>query len=708
MLATRELLTKALGQAEIKNESELQKTIDRLCERHLLFERGAVRGFALWPHTSVHLDDEFEDAKSELGEPAEPMRMVSALLEPRQIVARRHYIETGNLRHFELQFMPARDYGKLCEAGAKPHLGVADGCVIILLPENEGEYRKSHSLLKGGRHPGPDVLIGLARPPLGILGIAKDLQAWEHIQKSVKELTADAFARRELRNQIRTTRDRLNQQIDVLLGWNLKQKLITWYRNGQPDHLEPDGLSSKLSEISKEIYSKCPVITNELLNRRMTSSAASRARTVLVEAIAKNPEKEFLGMDDSKNPPEMAIYLSILRAGKLHIRDGDHWKFVIPARNDDPCKLRPAFDAIEALLKKHDGQRVKAPIIFDALRNAPIGTRDGIIPLIVSLYLAARSGQTAVYEDSTYTHSLGGDELQRLMKEPECFEFQHCAIEGPHFEAFQAISDVFGVPKMEHPRLLDAVKPLVKFIAEVPEYSRNTKKLSPGAVLFRQTLLTARDPAALIFRELPESIGVAANDGKGIAKKVAQFVAEIKNSYDCLLMRLSSAITDVFATNVGISEFREELAIRARAIAPKLADNDLKSFVLRLGDGGLEFRNWLESLANHLSKKSAARWTDIDEENFDQRLGVLARRFLRAEASQSDIAKKGLAGEEKRVVRLMLTRPDGTEHGELIHWAKVEETKVAELETIISNLIKQHGRAGLGATANALWNHLQS
>jgi hypothetical protein len=709
MLATRELLAKALDQNGTKQGSTLDKVIRKLREKHLLFERGAVRGFALWPHSSVHLDDAFEKARDELGEPNEPMRMVASHLDSRQIVARRHYIETGNLRHFELQFLPAKDYENYCKAAPRHERG-ADGHVVIFLPENERENRMMIDVLKAGElHPGPEVLVGLSRPPLELLGIAKDLQAWKHVQKTVKELASDEFARRELRAQILAVQERLNEQIDLLLGWNHNPKLVFWFRDGKPDQLEPDGLSSKLSEISKEIYNKCPVITNELINRRVTSSAGSRARTALIEAISQSPDQEFLGMDDSKNPPEMAIYLSVLKAGNLHVRDGDRWKFVIPEKKgDDPCNLRPAFNAIAKVLKAHDAQRVKAPVIFNVLRDSPIGARDGLIPLIIALYMAARSNKIALYEDSTYVHGLDGDAIQRLAKEPECFEFQYCAIEGVRLETFQAIARVFGLEAKETPQVLDVVKPLVHFIASVPDYCRNTKKLSPRATALRHALLTARDPVCLIFQDLPKAVGVPPERGKELGNKVAKLVSEIQGSYDALLNRISASITDVFATTSSIGDFRKELSARSKGIAKSLAESDLKSFVLRLGDEALEFRNWLESLANHIGKKSAMRWTDSDEEVFDHRLGVMAKRMLRAEAAQADVTRKGIGNSGGRVVRLLLTRPDGNEHGELLHWGEKEDAKVSELEVQISAMIRKYGRAGLGATATALWNHLQS
>jgi hypothetical protein len=533
LLATRELLVWALGGSDTKTESAVSKLIDALKDKRLLFERGAVRGFALWPHTSVHLDDAFEEAKQELGDHVEPMRLVASKLEARHIVARRHYIETGNLRHFELQFHPARDYDRFCEAGPKPTGGEADGFVVIFLPENEREHRQLLAKLNAGDlKPGPSVLVGLARPPLTLLGISKDFQAWEHVRSTVKELSSDEFARRELRGQIRAVKARLNEQVDLLLGWNHNPKLVAWFRKGEPDQLEPDGLSSKLSAIAEQIYKKCPVITNELINRRVTSSAASRARTVLIEAISRDPDKEFLGMDDSRNPPEIAIYLSVLKAGKLHVADQNGWKFVIPekGRLNDPCNLRPAFDAIEKILKSHDAQRVKVPLILDALRSEPIGARDGLIPLILALYVAARRSQTALFEELTYLPNLDGDIVQRLTKEPEAFELQHCAIEGDRLETFDAIAKVFGVKKGEDPEVLDVVRPLMEFVAKLPEYSRNTKRLSLEAIGIRTILIGARDPAQLIFRDLPQALKEGTNPKESLGGRVARLVAELSGS----------------------------------------------------------------------------------------------------------------------------------------------------------------------------------
>lgn len=706
MPATRDLVLNAMGRDKA-TEAALNDCIEKLKKNKLLYERGSVRSLALWPHSSVHLDDAYEDAKLEIGVPAEPMRLVSAKLNPRQIVARRHYVQTGNLRHFELQFHPACDFEKLKQAGPHIRLGTADGFVIVLLPENDREFRSTIQKLKDpDNNFGENVLIGiLNHPPRELLEKSRHLATLLHIQATVKELAADEFARRELRSQIRFATQELDDKIDEIVSLG-REHVIEWFRNGEPEKIDRSGLGTTLSTISDKVYHQCPKITNELINRRITSSAASRARTTLIDAISTQPEKEFLGMDNTKNPPEMAIYLSVLKAGKLHVNDGNQWKFVTPKRSD-PCQLKPSFDAIKNLLKEHDAQKVPIPTVFQKLKDAPIGARDGLIPLILALYIAANRNETALFEDNTFTPILDGNVIQRLTKEPEAFEIQRCVIEGARMEIYEAIAKAFKLEVTDDPQVLDVVRPLMHFVATLPEYVRNTKKLSHEAVTVRNLLLTARDPAQLIFHDLPNAITPANNKKDGLATKVSSLVAEMSGSYDSLLARISSAITEAFGTAVPLPTFRKEIGIRSKAMAEKLPETNLKAFTLRIGDTNLQDRQWLESMANHLSKKSASRWNDTDEEIFHQRLVVLAQRMLRAEAAQDGIAKELANGGADRAVRLILTKPDGNEQREIFHWTEDEQDKVDELTVKIEQLLKQHGRAALGAAAKAIWNHLE-
>ncbi len=715
MSATKEMIIHMLKHSQEVKVNGIAPAIKELQKHHLLFERGSRRGYALWPHSSVHLDDEFEKAMGELGEPSEPSeptRMVASLLKPQQIVARRHYIETGNLRHFELQFLPSSDLEEFLKKGPKAQLGEADGFVTVFLPRNQRAYKEALAVM-GSEHEklSSSAVCAIAKPPVDLLGTAKDVQAWKNVGATVKALASDEYARKELQRQLLTSETRLEELVLNFVGEDINSPNLAWFN--QTGAIEDNKLtiSKRLSELCDLVYPECPRINNELINRRISSSAGSRARTALIDHMATSPSDAYLGMDQSKNPPEMSIYLSILQAGKIHVKDESNpgkWKIQIPKRKkSDPCRLRPSLKAIEKMLKEHEGRRVSLDKIIECLTKSPIGARQGLIPLILAIYIDATTHSIAVYEDSTYIHSVGADEIQRMAKEPECFELQYCAVEGVRAEVFNSLAEVFGLQVTKNPAVLDVVRPLMHFISNVPEYARNTKKLKPASKDLRQALLNARDPSALIFEKIPSIIQAGGNHSN-IGKQLAVLISDIQASYNRLLDRMAQSITDSFGANISIDKFRTELQQRSSILSRELTDSDLRSFVLRVGDNKLDFRQWLESLANHLARKSASRWHDQDEEIYHQKLAAMAKRMLRAEAANADISRHGLIKDQERVVRITLTKPDGSDHAELLHWGEDEEDKVNELEKKILKSIKQNGRAGLGATAKALWAQLKN
>ena len=73
----------------------------------MLYDRGIAGGLCLWPHTSVDLDAAYKKAESAVGDIQRVSEQIKDYLDPRPIVARRYYIQTGNLRHFDIQYLSA-------------------------------------------------------------------------------------------------------------------------------------------------------------------------------------------------------------------------------------------------------------------------------------------------------------------------------------------------------------------------------------------------------------------------------------------------------------------------------------------------------------------------------------------------------------------------------------------------------------------------
>ena len=139
-----------------------------------------------------------------------------------------------------------------------------------------------------------------------------------------------------------------------------------------------------------------PKCHNELAIVLVLSSARPRLGCALLERMLTHSNVELLGWTRAKKPPEMSIYLSVLAQSKIHRNQGDGWIIAHPGSDDDPCRLRPALTQIRQILDSRPDERVCVDSIFDELRRAPFGIRDGLLPILLVVVLTSTSGDRVI------------------------------------------------------------------------------------------------------------------------------------------------------------------------------------------------------------------------------------------------------------------------------------------------------------------------
>lgn len=108
LLATEESVISAL--LDVTQDNNLRNALSTLLKyKRIIYDRGRARGLCLWPHSSVDLEKAYEDACRAIDTPGNVAGLISDFLETRPIVARRHYIETGNLRHADVSYCAVKD-----------------------------------------------------------------------------------------------------------------------------------------------------------------------------------------------------------------------------------------------------------------------------------------------------------------------------------------------------------------------------------------------------------------------------------------------------------------------------------------------------------------------------------------------------------------------------------------------------------------------
>ena len=709
MLADEKSLESALKTGEATEA--LSQAVANLKGRGVLFDRGATGGYCLWPGTSVNLESAFESAKRVIG----PVERVSAHLSPyldqRSVVARRHYIEKGTLRHFEVRYADPTDLHEIIDPPTD-----ADGIVVVALCDSLEERQLAREEVKTDEIASrPEFVVVIPAPLQGFAAEVQDALSWQRVADNTPELASDPYASAEVARLVASSRRILLRTLDSLFGFRGENpKEVEWYRKGERLESPPKGkLSAVLSKICDDLYPCAPLIQNELLNRHILSSAASAARLRLIERLFTAADQPLLGMDTDKAPPEKSMYLSVLNEGNVHREESGSFVLAVPPVGADKLCLRPAMMEILALLEQANGHRVSVPAVFDALKGRPYGVREGVAPLLLAIITAAHAHEIAVYENGTFLPQFDSSGFLRLIKQPSTFELQLSRIVGIRAELFARLAAEFARESHSEREyeLLDVVRPLSTFAAQLPEYTRRVSTLLEPTKSVRDALLSAREPATLIFETLPVACGLDPflEDRPSQAKETRQFVtllqdamASLRATYPQLLERIRHQIALGLRDGTFLP-IRTQITQRASRISSVAIEPRLQAFAHCLADMALSDDSWAERVGSFVVSKPPARWTAADEIKAMNEIDNLAAKFCRFEATvfEGDNSEPHI-----NAFRLGLTNGDSLEVAKVVRVRKEDEATVQELATKVEQALAEANGLQLAAISKALWSIL--
>jgi hypothetical protein len=179
LLPTESIVVQAVAGTQDDLRSRATHTIDTLKDgKRILYDRGIAGGLCLWPHSSVDLDSAYKDAGRAIGSIDKVSERIQAYLEPRPIVARRHYIETGNLRHFRIQYLTASAFAQFVPQSE----GGDDGTIIVVLCDSPQERQQALQTAKNSvftNH--PQVIIAVPDLLHNVADYLRDSLCWEWV-----------------------------------------------------------------------------------------------------------------------------------------------------------------------------------------------------------------------------------------------------------------------------------------------------------------------------------------------------------------------------------------------------------------------------------------------------------------------------------------------------------------------------------------------
>lgn len=679
--ATPEVLRVAVGDA-----TAVEQALRYLNEKKLVVFRRYTGSYRLWEGSDVDLDQEYERAKHRLGDRSLAERL-SDLVELRPMVARKHYVEKGTLRIFDVRVLDGSvdAVQSLIEEGPPAD---ADGLIAYVFSRSEADRRQLVDLAcrLTANAEGKRQLVVLAFPGqvAGLEDAVRELETWVWIRKHDPRVESDRVARQELQARIDHYRDRVGQLAGRLIGlrgYRHEPQASEWVHSGRlKTFASAKDFSKWLSALCDKVFHACPVIPNELINRRHLSAAAVAARRNLMEAMLERPYEANLGF--TGGAAEATMYHAILAKSGLHKRVGDRGFFDSP--NDE---WMPVWNAIQAFVTDTADGPKPVTDLYERLAHPPFGIRSGIVPVLLLAYLLKHRHEVALYEENVYVPGVRIEVMERLTRQPHLFSLRSFRVNPEHAVLLEQVSRIplfsRGRDDDEHgsDRIVAIVEPLVRFVSSLRPYAKVTKRFRDTRVAdVRLAIQRATDPYALVFEDFPKVLGVdlRADDGpQQFAELLGTAVVELENAYPNLLLEIENELYAAFGLEQRGEEALRALRQQAEPIKQWASEPRLKRFVLELGRRSLS--DWREGIGRVVMDGLApSHWNDTHLPQFRARMRLLAGDFMRLRelAAQHDLEAGG------QVLRISLL--DGA-----FEEARVVAKVPAELEERLDALVNE-------------------
>lgn len=698
--SSREVLQFALEGSETTKE-QIDRAIGDLQEQSVLIERRFNDTFAIWEGSDADLDARFREAEKHINPNASLAENLTENFEARPLIAKRHSEDTGTLRFFEIAYTDPDNL----EATVGAPFTEAEGRIVYVLTGNEAERTEVVERIESLSVPA-SIVIAVPQNLANLREAVFNVACWHWVGRNTPELENDRSARTELNARLYEAAARVSYWLNNLQTDTTQENCRWFWNNREIEIPNPRSLQTHLSDVFDGLFNQAAVLKNELINRRNLSSAATSARRVLFEAMYLHPDKPQLGIEG--HPPQLSIYLSILQRTKIHREENGKFGFHPPPPKG-AGNTHLVWKRIETFLRQTESSRKTVSEIFKILQGPPFGVRDGVIPILFLAAIVHYESEVALYEHGSFIPKLTLPILERMCKRPETFTVQLCRIGEVRLQVIEKLAGTLlpenagaGKNRLE---MLTLVRPLARFVADIDQFTKLTRRVSVRAQKIRQALIAGREPSTLLFKQLPEACGfdeitsetkLSPADAELLARTLQEGLSEIKRAYPDLLLEIEQMLASAFRIEKGGDDLRSELTRRVRMLSQHAVSPKLKSFILRAGDQDTDFRTWLESLGALLASKPIPMWHDADVAQFEINLTETARSFANLEALAFELKNRkpeDLTGETD-FLRLSLTRLGGTEKEEVLSINADEKEKVRLLEETVEEAFKKAGLNG--------------
>lgn len=579
--------------------------IQELEKKNIIRFRKYAKRYILFEGTDLDLQNALVEAADKVSEIEDISGVLRKHVEFNPVFVRQYSFDVGTPRYFEyvISDHPISETPK----------GEVDGFINLIFSTSFTE----EEVIKVSAREEEAIVYCFFNNASEIKGLLFEI---EKTQKVLSENRNDKVAVKEL-ELINTHQIRLLKHL-ITDGIFKKEADVSWYFKGEKQKFfDKRDFNVLLSQVCLSVYASTPAYRNELVNRHKISPSIHSAKRNYFTALANHWDKEDLGFQADRFPPEKTIYLSLLKENGLSLfRDNG----VNPIGVSESSTFYALWCASEQFLNEAKRERLKVSEFVEALQHRPFKLKQGLIDFWVPTFLFLKRDEFALFNNDGYVPDISSDILDLLAKEPSKFAIKTFDVDGVKldiFNSYRSFLNLGSEVNFNNESFIETIKPFLVFYKQLPAYSKNTNRLSNTAKKVREAIKNSTDPEETFFIHFPEALGFSLDDLQQDRVKLQAFttgiqdaVRELRTSYDALISRFEAFICDEYIGKESTFEvYKPILQKRFSKIKKHMLLSSQKSFVQRI-DSPLDDRKaWLNSLAQAITGKIMEQFGDEDE-----------------------------------------------------------------------------------------------
>ena len=274
----------------------------------------------------------------------------------------------------------------------------------------------------------------------------------------------------------------------------------------------------------------------------------------------------------------------------MHRETPNGWRFVEPDA-DGPHNLAPTWRAATGLLNANAHRAVPLAEIYDVWRRAPLGIKDGLLPVLAVAFLLSQRATLAFYRQGIFQAHISDLDIDYLAKDPADVQLRWMDLTEVSRRLLSGMADVVRDLDEENElsdlEPLDVARGLVAIHDRLPPWVGRTQRLSLNAKRIRQLFKQAKDPNRLIFDDIPKVLDDAQGIGEEkapqrITSQIREGLVELRQAYPTTLNRMRETLLAELQVPNASPSMLAELRGRAENIRELGGDHRLEAFIVRL------------------------------------------------------------------------------------------------------------------------------